>query len=110
MLQNLVNLVESKCQFGRFPEDFRQQIYSQRSFNDAYMFIENYSRQRNVMIPPNLTHLGMLSPHSIYSNENSRNIMGQSLDYRSNNGYSKLNGGYLSPRDSVVKDKNMSYN
>ena len=36
MLQNLLNVIEEKCEGGRFPEDFRAKIYAKSNFVDAY--------------------------------------------------------------------------
>lgn len=48
MLQELLGVVEEKCENGRFPEEFRSRIYSKGNFIDAYNEIEAYSRERAI--------------------------------------------------------------
>jgi hypothetical protein len=60
MLQNLLNVIEEKCEDGRFPEEFRGKIYSKSNFLDAYNQVELFSRDYNLNIPasivPSLSH------------------------------------------------------
>jgi hypothetical protein len=51
MLQNLLSVIEEKCEKGRFPEDFRSKIYGKSNFVDAYNQIETYCGDKCLQIP-----------------------------------------------------------
>jgi hypothetical protein len=48
MVQELLGVVEEKCENGRFPEEFRGRIYGKANFIDAYNEIDAYSRERAI--------------------------------------------------------------
>lgn len=60
MLQELLGVVEEKCENGRFPEEFRGRIYGKANFIDAYNEIETYSRDRAIDVPASI-EVGRLS-------------------------------------------------
>lgn len=60
MLQELLGVVEEKCENGRFPEEFRSRIYGKGNFVDAYNEIEAFSRERAIEVPASID-VGRLS-------------------------------------------------
>lgn len=54
MVQEVVEIVEKKCEGGHFPPDFRARIQDRPTFEEAYMEIEQYCGARNMNIPDRL--------------------------------------------------------
>lgn len=50
-----MQVVEKKCEFGRFPQNFADAIYRKPlTFDEAFKSIENFSRSNNLFIPDRL--------------------------------------------------------
>lgn len=92
MVQNIVDVIEEKCEEGRYPEDFRQRIHKKTNFVDAYNEIEQYTNEKqNFWIPdriPTNTNL-TLNKNSANTGYNAVNT-----NYNAVNTYNTGNTGF----------------
>lgn len=52
MIRNILQLIEEKCETGKYPQDFSQQIYSRNTkFEDTIDALDSYIEKRNILIP-----------------------------------------------------------
>lgn len=66
MVRTIIDIVENKCEEGRYPPDFKDKIHrSSVSFSDAMEGIEQYAQSANIDVPEQINSKFHPNLHSL---------------------------------------------
>lgn len=60
MVRSVIDIIEDKCENGRFPNDFRDRLHkNSRTFDEAINVTENYIKSGGVFVPDRINMVGI---------------------------------------------------
>lgn len=68
MVRNVIDVIEEKCEQGRFPNEFRDRLHkNSRTFEEALNVTENYIKEGNLFVPDRINISGEDYQHQSYN-------------------------------------------